>query len=321
MTNPAKSREVLPDTVYNAGRLSSYTMNLNNLLTKRDLPLSGYPAGEELKWLCGDNLENYRQHNGHPLYGENDISYKLNSLGYRCPEFDVSADIRVVAVGCSYVFGLALPKHAIFHELFAERLRTRLQKSVVVWNLGVAGSSNDYISRLLYFALPRLNPDIVLINFTQQGRREYVSAQDQYIRYCPNSNPSNQILKDIYGHLDALSSPFNDALNFFKNYKAVEHLLADRQWLYSHISPQQFEAVAAHMDLRRYVGPLTRVDKARDGGHPGPECHRRLAELYWTRFVELGGLAYASNDGIGPDDDRQTETRPTGQAFWALGDK
>ena len=287
-------------------------MNLNNLLSKGDLPFSGSPAGQELKWLNRDNLENYRRLNGHPLYGENDISYKFNSLGYRCPEFDVDADIRVVAVGCSYVFGIGLPKHAIFHELFAERLRTRLQKSVVVWNLGVEGSSNDYISRILYLALPRLNPDIVLINFTHQGRREYVSTQDKHIKYNPNPTipPNQMVIKDIFGHFDALGNPFDDALNFFKNYKAVEHLLAGKQWLYSHAKPQQFEAVVAHMDLLRYVGPLTRGDKARDGGHPGPECHRRLAELYWTRFVELGGLANASKDGVGPDDDCQTEARP-----------
>lgn len=268
-------------------------MNLTKLLPKADLPPSGYPAGQQLKWLAGDSHENYRL-NGHPLYGENDISYKLNSLGYRCPEFDVDADIRIVTVGCSYVFGIALPKYAIFHERFAERLRTRLQKSVVVWNLGVGSRSNDYISRLLYLAVPRLNPDIVLINFTHQVRREYVSTQNQCISYIPSliSNTPDQVTKDICGHFAALSSPFDDALNFFKNYKAVEHLLAGRQWLYSHISPWDFKAVAEHMDLRRYVGPLTHgKERARDGSHPGPESHRHLAELYWTRFVELGGLA------------------------------
>jgi len=285
-------------------------MNLTQLLPKADIPPTSYPAGQELKWLNCDNLENYRRLNGHPLYGENDISYKLNSLGYRCPEFDVNADIRVVTVGCSYVFGMGLPKHDLFHELFAERLRTKLQKSVVVWNLGIEGSSNDYISRLLYLAVPRLNPDIVLINFTHHGRREYVSIQDRCIRYVPNAKPPDQVTKDIFGHFAALSSPFDDALNFFKNYKAVEHLLAGRQWLYSHVNPREFEAVAAHMDLRRYVGPLTYVDKARDGCHPGPKCHRRLAKFYWRRFVELGGLGYASKDGFGPDDDCQTKTRP-----------
>jgi hypothetical protein len=266
-------------------------MNLCNLLMPGLQP-TGYPAGQEVAWLFTDSPENYRQRGGHPIYGENDVIYRFNSHGYRCPEFDVEADIRIVAVGCSYVLGHALPQPAIFHELFAERLRQELNKKVVVWNLGRCGVSNDYISRLLYLLLPRLDPHIVLINFTHGARREYVSVQNQTINYHPTYVPKDAVAKDISSHLDALSSPFDDQLNFFKNYKAVESLLAGRPWLFSHIQPREFEPMAAYMNLaRRYAGPLlTNVDKARDSLHPGPESHRRLAELYWAKFIEFDGL-------------------------------
>jgi hypothetical protein len=266
-------------------------MSLPKLLPTSGLPPTSYPAGQEVAWLLDDNLENYRQRGGHPIYGENDIIYRFNSLGYRCPEFDVEADIRIVAVGCSYVLGKALPQPALFHELFAERLRLESGKKAVVWNLGRGGVSNDYISRLLYLAIPQLNPHLVLINFTHGARREYLSVQNQPMSYNPSFVPSDEVSKSIFDHLAALNSPFDDQLNFFKNYKAVEFLLAGRPWLFSHIRPQEFEPVTPYMNLSRYAGHLLTIDRARDGGHPGPESHRRLAGLYWEKFIELGGLS------------------------------
>jgi len=276
-------------------------MSLGNVLTTSGLPPTGYTAGLEAAWLFGDNLENYRKRGGHPIYGENDIVYRLNSLGYRCPEFDAEADLRVVAVGCSFVFGHALPQPALFHELFAERLRTELTKKVVVWNLGKCGASNDYISRILYLAVPRLNPHVVLVNFTHGARREYVSVQDRLITYNPTFTPSDEVTKVIFNHIAALSSPFDDQLNFFKNYKAVEFLLAGRPWLFSHISPLEIEPVVPYVDLSRFAGPLLAVDRARDGGHPGPESHRRLAKDYWEKFTELGGLERLKSMASGQD--------------------
>jgi hypothetical protein len=225
------------------------------------------------------------------------ITYRFNSLGYRCPEFEVEADLRIVAVGCSYVVGAGLPQPAIFHELFAERLRRESAKKVVLWNLARDGASNDYISRLLYLAIPRLDPHLVLVNFTHGARREYVSVQGNWISYTPMFTPADEVTLGIYGHFAALSSPLDDQLNLFKNYKAVELLLAGRPWLFSHAMPQEFEPVAAYMNLSRYAGPLPTADKARDGRHPGPESHRRLAELYWAKFNELGGLSQLQSPG------------------------
>jgi len=262
------------------------------------IPACGLPPGESalagqgVNWLYGDSLKRYRQHSGHPIYGENDIVYRFNSLGYRCPEFDVAADIRIVAIGCSHAFGLGLPQEAIFHELFAEWLREKSGKSVVLWNLAKCGASNDYISRLLYLAVPQLDPQIVLINFTHVARREYVSVQNSPMSYNPRITPTDAVTRDIFRHFAALSSQFDDQLNFFKNCKAVEHVLSGRVWLYSRrvgkeLDAMAAEVMAAHMDLRRFAGRLPLVDRGRDGGHPGPESHRQLAQLYWAKFTEL----------------------------------
>ena len=49
----------------------------------------------------------------------NDMTYSFNNLGYRSVPFDTPADIRVIAIGCSYVMGVGLPQSHLFHELFA----------------------------------------------------------------------------------------------------------------------------------------------------------------------------------------------------------
>jgi hypothetical protein len=257
----------------------------NRALPLEFLPSTGYPARQTLEWMSPDDLIGYHKRKGHPVYGEHDVRYQFNSLGYRCPEFHDEADIRIVVVGCSYVFGLGVAQQDLFHERFAARLRQEFSRSVVLWNLAVSGASNDYMSRLLHLAVPRLDPHIVLINFTHAVRREYVSVDNDYIKYLPALKPTNEVTKEIFRHFAALSSPYDDQLNFFKNYKTVELLLKDRCWLYSNIV---WGPTLDHMDLRRYAGVLYPIDRARDGDHPGPESHKALAELYWKKFVEVG---------------------------------
>ncbi len=243
--------------------------NLNSFLPTGVLPrLSSTPADQTVEW--------------------NDITYSFNNLGYRSVPFDTRADIRIVAIGCSYVMGIGLPQSHLFHELFAEKLRSETGKTVAVLNLGAVGRSNDYIARLLHLATPILKPGIVLINFTHPVRREYVSVQNELLTYVPSFRPSNRVLRDIYEHFAGLTSPLDDDLNLFRNYKSVEALLGDSAWLFSSINATDFVRIRAHISLSRYVGAMPQLDKGRDGSHPGPESHKALMERYWERFVASG---------------------------------
>jgi hypothetical protein len=269
-------------------------MNPRAVCKKTILPIDGLPetdcpANETLQWMYIDDAAGFRERGGHPVYGEYDIDYRFNSCGYRAPEFSAVGEVRIVAIGCSYVFGAGVAQDDIFHERFAARLRADLSTSVIIWNLGRSGASNDYISRLLYLAVPLFDPHIFLINFTHTARREYLSVENKLMNYIPSFMPPDEVMRDIHSHFLALSSSYDDQLNFFKNYKAVGLLLAGRCWLYSNMKNHAIEPVAAHMDLDRYVGSFAHIDKARDGVHPGPESHKNMAELFWAKFVEIGG--------------------------------
>lgn len=259
------------------------------LLPARGLPPSGYPANQTTEWFIGDNRRTYNEHGGHSIYGPKDITYTFNHLGYRCAEFDQTADLRVLAIGCSYVLGTGLPARALFHERFAARLRTTARRSVIVWNLGNVGASNDYITRMLALGLRELNPDIVLVHFTHLPRREYLSASHERVNYTPMAASDDPVHSAILSHFRALGSKPDDLLNLFRNYKAIEAMLRGRIWFYSLTDPVRAESIIQQFDQERYCGELQQLDHARDHLHPGPASHEVLFESYWRRFLALGG--------------------------------
>jgi hypothetical protein len=261
------------------------------------IPDSGLPLGEECQdcqfpWFQCDSLEEYQRNGGHPVYGVNDITYVFNSRGYRCPEFDTYADLRMLSIGCSIAFGIGLPQQALFHELLAQRLRTELQCSVVNWNLSVSGASNDCLSRILHLTVPRLDPHLVVINFTYLGRRECFLVTNERFRYLPADMPLPRIYAEVRQHMQALSSPFDDQAFFFRNYKSIEALLRGRLWLFSCALLKNFDcgSVAAHLDGGHRVDDPGESDSARDGMHPGPKSHQQLYEGYWQKLVATGTL-------------------------------
>jgi hypothetical protein len=275
-------------------------MNIQTLIPSSGLPQTRFYPGQTVSWLGGaDNEEDFVRQGGHPLYGRDDITYQFNSHGYRCAEFDTEADIRLISIGCSHTLGQALPQAELFHERFAQRLRSETGKSVVNWNLSQVGSSNDYVTRVLYLTVPKLNPHMVLINFTYSSRREYMTAHNEQVGYIPLWPPHSPTLKEVYQHFEALSSRYDNQLNMFRNYKSVENLLHNHLWLYSLVSPNNMMGLDGHMDLSRYVGSLEIVDHGRDGTHPGPRSNELLFDCYWRRFVELQMLD-RFRDGPGP---------------------
>lgn len=273
---------------------------VSEFLPTDGLPNTIYSGRSETRWLDLDWHEEYRARGGHPVYSENDITYAFNKHGYRCEEFDAAADIRMVSVGCSYVMGIGLPRHRLFHEQFAARLQSYSGRTIVNWNLALPGASNDYICRLVLLATSCLRPQIVVVNFTHAGRREYASLANRLVPYNPGVRVDDRIGREICSHFDALSSPIDDQLNLFRNYKAIEALLRDRTWIFSAIRSEAFEAVSSHMDQEHFAGCLETTDLARDYAHPGPLSHDNLFTSYWDRFLELeAAKKHSFADGCG----------------------
>lgn len=286
------------------------------LYSETQLPPAGITqCGIELRWFANDTEQRYKQ-KPHPTLKPEDVHYRFNSKGYRCAEFENPPPdaLKVVSIGASEVFGVGLPDSQTFPQLLCDRLAHHYGCGVVNWNLGVSGGSADYISRILYSALPVLQPDIVLIVFPPLLRREYVNDTDRLFIFTDRIGSYNPVRKLVHWFYDpensnqnaahrSLSSDHADQINFFKNYQLCEALCVkhDVMWLYSPFSQLQFQHAKHLLNSEQLVEPglldlrnqgienSEGADRcfARDLGHPGVEPNRRTAEMYFDRLQAL----------------------------------
>ena len=269
-------------------------MPKNTFIPCGEIPINGPQVhytencGKTLYWLGYDSYSHYQERGGHPIYGEKDITYTLNSHGYRCPDFDVTADIKVLTMGCSLVLGKGLKQEELFHEIVCERLRNETGKSVVNWNLGSGGASNDFISRLLFLAYPILKPDLVIVNFTEPSRREYFTNTGECVKYVPGNKVEwfEGALREAHILLDKLLSHDQDIVQLFHNYKSVEALLRDTDWFFSAFAGCILPEVIEHVSQKNFVGQFDIIDTSRDCVHPGAKSHQIVADAYWQRMVD-----------------------------------
>jgi hypothetical protein len=183
--------------------------------------------------------------------------------------------------------------------VFARLLGESLGRPAIDWNLGVGGSSADYIARMLVSALPVLRPDVVLMTFPHQARRELL-GDDGRVHFYNREAAGRKKLAERF--LDPerfvlnqasmnLSSEFNDAISQYKNYKVCEALCEQHEtmWLFSATCDAFLEPIAHLVDEAHWVRPGIRDLKfnagddasltlARDMLHPGIGPHHEMAQ-------------------------------------------
>jgi hypothetical protein len=268
-------------------------------------------------WFGADSQEKYEQ-KPHPLFGPNDIVYNFNTHGYRCPEF-ASADpnaISVVSIGASEVLGTGLPEDKTFPHVFTKLLEQELGVPVINWNLGIGGSSADYVARILVSALPVLKPDVVLLVFPFYGRREHINDDSRVFYYNrQDTGVKNQLKERILSPETfvlnqanmTLSSEYNDQVNFYKNYQVCESLCEKygAMWLFSALRASFFEQIMHLVKTDHLISPGlgelkekykqdVKTCVARDFGHPGINPNKEMAENMLMRIKHLYPAKIAS---------------------------
>lgn len=185
------------------------------------------------------------------------ITYKINSKGFRCEEFDNAPCL--LALGCSYTFGVGLPVQDTWPSLIGKALGLK------VVNLAWPGQGSDYCFRVAEHWLPKLNvKHCVLLN--PPSCRIEVVTQDDAETFMINSmsnyyNPNDWFLNQW------IMNEENHRLNNLKNSLAIKQTCANLG-----VSCQTYEAQV------EMSGSREELEYARDYMHAGPKGHKMFAE-------------------------------------------
>ena len=236
---------------------------------------------------------------------------RLNRDGYRSDDFLLRGAINVLTIGCSNVEGSGVKPL----EVFSEHLRIKMEDNygvpVANWNLGMGGTSADYVSRTLLSAVNFLSPDIVIVVFTEPTRREVfdqggIIERYQGVRMKEFANliknktvkfrERDLLLYQKLLHYHALSNPTDDAINAIRNYQLIKLLLDAREmmWGFTTIFDDPvratYEAVVGtglidtSNQINDFFQAVDYVDPEVDH-HPGPKSHLRFGQVLFDWFV------------------------------------
>jgi len=185
------------------------------------------------------------------------ITYKINSHGFRCEEFDDTPCL--VALGCSFTFGVGLPVQDTWPSLVGKALGLK------VVNLSWGGQGPDYCFRMAEYWLSRL-PAKRCVMLTPPSSRIEVVTEDAADTLLPGSLSSHYNPNDWFLNTWMMNTE-NHRLNRLKNILAIRQLCADLN-----IPCQIYES------MKEFSKSREELEYARDYMHAGPLGHKLLAE-------------------------------------------
>jgi hypothetical protein len=210
--------------------------------------------------------------------------YKLNSHGYRCPEWDPMPNGKknVAILGCSHTFGQGLNEDEHWVHFLSQHNTQRLR----YWNLGQPGASADKIVRILYGSEKIIYPKIIVVCWPEWSRRERLGdfpeslpGTDETLRFEDSGTDEHNFLKNVF-----FVEKFAE-----KNSATVLHCFAHDTY-HKSLSGNNVLEEQTLMNCWPYWDRFNPMDEtnepsyARDGVHYGVEHHRRFADLLIERF-------------------------------------
>jgi len=212
-------------------------------------------ANQELNWLPMDTEFHYKDNlesNRHLLekykWLDKKITYKFNSLGFRCDEF--TDEPTAMFLGCSNTIGIGLPVEETWASIVAKNLNLKCA------NLAIGGGSADTAFRMCLGYIDQVKPKIVIYNVPPVGRLELLGVNKFW--------ESQIFLRDLDPKSDDkfllrfAAYKSNELLNYKKNLYGIKFLCMERNIKFLH-----FENYLSHFSLRACQ------DKARDLSHYG----------------------------------------------------
>jgi len=211
--------------------------------------------------------------------------YRLNSHGYRCPEWHPMPDGKknVAVLGCSHTYGQGLAEDEHWVHFLSQHNTTRLR----YWNLAQPGSSGDRIVRTLYGCEKIIDPKIIIVCWPDWSRRERLSkdainqsGSDLELKYEDEHTDKNNFLRNVF--FVEKYAEHHDAKTFhcFAQDAYDEHI---SELLV--LEEQTLRNCYPHWDKVTRPSFVGEPDVARDGQHYGVKHHKRFATLFLDKFA------------------------------------
>jgi hypothetical protein len=251
------------------------------------------------KYFNNDHPKVWADNTNPTSVGDN-VYYKLNSLGYRCDEFNLESELPVVFMGCSHTFGLGLPVEDTWAYKTLSNIRAKTNKTIPYWNLARNGSSVDlqfwnlqkHIEQLkpkfIFFLIPAIFRRLPVFNYHFHEFR--VNENHENLKHFPLAirNAIGLFVNDSYAMvethkhfmlIDALCERHGtqllyqfsdvyegeDSYTFFRDHK-----------IYSKFKELNTLWVNTYGDRR--------LDFARDRIHRGPLSNTAFADALWQEI-------------------------------------
>lgn len=224
-----------------------------------------YPPNMTVDWLDTDSPENAQY--------EKDIKYTFNEYGFRSDPFYDRKDLNIVAIGCSMTVGVGVDQHENWPNRVKHKLQEQTGLSVSMWNLATSGASTDYATRMAFKVRHKLKPDAIMVYWPPITRLEVPTPHEGKITQA--SIHMELFPKQLVDE-DYLIYNYNRNLNFLKS--IVKHNPA------ALVVNPLVETFAQHQ-MYKGENPFIADTDGRDGQHPGPEWHDRVADWYVDQWI------------------------------------
>jgi hypothetical protein len=240
------------------------------------------------QWSLFDNEENYLKHGNKSIPPES-VSYKFNSLGYRCDEFNASNTGQTLFIGCSITMGEGMQYDSTWAYMLHRVIqRTDLSQNTFI-NMAAAGASWDYIARTLLQSVPILKPKRVLAYLPTISRRELLALDSNEYARPFNWVPSEKTTHPAFKACETLAiTDEYTKYRYMMNLRTIEMVCraynVELIWACWDPNSARLPAGCQPEYGKRIMVPFPgghgEGGFARDGSHPGFAAHRVIRDTF-----------------------------------------
>jgi hypothetical protein len=215
-------------------------------------------------WWFEDNFLPPQMKNVYPRI--NPIDYKVNSYGYRCPEFDtIDWENSYVLLGASNIFG----EGVLEDETISYYLEQMLREPVI--NLGFAAASNQHLLLTMSMLAKKHKPKKWIVSYLDSSR---------WLHWDSTTMNPIDVQAHRASHEQFCGEPW-------------PQLMESLDW-YSSQSRVSVQAIAKsnmiefgfgeQIDKDWNVKAFDLVDEGRVAQHPGPQTNKMIAEWLYKEI-------------------------------------